>query len=133
MGGWLEAMVFREVEAAFAGRADVDVAATYEPRRIGGKTTETDFDLLVFGNDMLALVECKAITSTRRFREAVNKLANYRKELAGQGGGAWIVAPLLTEEDWRPMADQVKSAGVRVLHGPEAVAQLVTELRRMFR
>lgn len=133
-GGWLEALVLREVESAFAGRDDLDIAATYEPRRRGGKAPETDFDLLVFGNDMLALVECKAITSTRkRFRQALNKLANYRAELAGQGGGAWIVAPLLGEKDCRPMAEQARNAGIRVLHGDDAVVQLVADLGRLFR
>lgn len=136
-GAWLEAMVFREAKNVFGKRNDTEFAAAFDIARQDKfkGNLESDFDLIVLKDDMVGLVECKAVTGVATVREGMNRLHSYRRSIAGHGGRAWLVAPLLSSSivSDKGIKDQAKGLGITLLVGKGAVKQLAADWREYFR
>lgn len=133
-GFWLEALCLHSVTSALSGKPGVEIRPGFGFRRVGAAQEESEFDLLVFSRDRLALVECKAITTVRPLREAINKLAQYRQQLSGIAGHAWIVAPFLNDDQLNRygLLDQARAGKVDILRGPQAVEKLGAAVAKAF-
>ncbi len=58
----------------------------------------SDFDLVIFADERLDLIEAKAISTPMGLHVAIDKLSKLQSQLSGQSGRAWLVAPLLNRE-----------------------------------
>ncbi|MDO8945011.1 MAG: DUF1887 family CARF protein, partial [Desulfobacterales bacterium] len=127
-GTWLEAVVYKRLSKAFRGVRNVQVVAGLDVRLEGRKRSLTDFDILIFGNDRLDLVEVKAVIGLDGLKqEQVTKLADYKRRLSGPAGRAWLVAPLVEygHDDHRDLSRNAEQVAVTLLTGPSAVNRLV--------
>lgn len=133
-GDWLEVLCLRAVRKALVG-TDVTVSGKFRFRRIGLQAEESEFDLLLYGRDKLAIAECKSITVIDTLRDGINRIDRYRHELSGRTGSAWLVAPLLEHKKLRDSGclHQAKSQAVELLYGRDAIPRLVEKAIEAYR
>ena len=131
-GGWLETYILHQLEKIRNLLGPIEIVASMDIGIAGrprvGSRSLTEFDVLIYGNDRLDLVEIKSVVSPNGLKhEAIDKLAQYKNQLTGQGGRAWLVAPLvdLAPNDPSDMIAHAKSVGIELLMGKEAVKNLV--------
>ena len=134
-GQWLEALILHDVEAVFSDRNDVQIFSNVEIAdgvEAGRNTAvaQTEFDLVIMGDDRLDLVQAKAGTDIRGLHDAITKLGAYRTRLSGPGGAAWLVTPLVTRKtlEEKDLIAHARSEGVRIHNNDGAVRRLVSDL-----
>lgn len=140
-GHWLEALVYNRLRHAFSDRADVTIATTLDYMRhdeTGRRTpkSESDFDVVLLCGNQMVLIECKAIVSiSDRLRQGINMLGERRKELMGEGGRAYLIAPLLDLQQLKTdgLVDQATAGNVTLLAGSGALDTLLRDLRDFYR
>lgn len=134
-GQWLEALILHDVQARFSDRDDVQIFSNVEIADGGeaGRNTavaQTEFDLVIMGDDRLDLLQAKAGTDIRGLHDAITKLGAYRTRLSGPGGAAWLVTPLVTRKalEEKELIAHARSEGVRIHNNDGAVSRLVSDL-----
>lgn len=146
-GAWLEAALLLSLEDAASRKSDVEIAsnvelsglfdkgAVFENGRPTKAAAQTDLDLVILGKDRLDMVQAKANVAVSRLHDGVDKLAKYRNQLAGQGGRAWLVAPLIENSQLKKSNHRAHAAneGVKLVNGREAIEQFTAEIVRDFR
>ncbi len=136
-GGWLEAHLYNLILHEFGNDEDVSIACNLSLCFAGSKREFTEFDIAFLRRGQLHVIEAKAVTATGasdgRFRDSLAKLAYLKGQMLGQQGQAWLVAPMLDDEDMKrgDFARAAAEAGIRLLYGPAAVDRLVVQLRAL--
>ncbi|MBV1868623.1 MAG: DUF1887 family protein [Marinosulfonomonas sp.] len=132
-GKWLEAVIFSRLAKELKGKNDVEFGGGVKITLDNAETNEiTDLDFLMLSDEKLDIVEAKAVTVTKRFREGIVRLAEYRNLLSGQAGQAWLVTPFLNRSDLEKddMIGHAQRAGIEILFGENAVEELVDKILR---
>ena len=146
-GAWLEAALLIALEDAAGKTRRVEIASNLELAGLSDTgavmkdgrpvkaASQTDLDLVILGNDRLDIVQAKANVNVSRLHDGVDKLAKYSNQLAGQGGRAWLVAPLIDDAQLRKSNHRGHAAneGVELVNGPEAIDRFTQSIVRDFR
>ncbi|MCC6008087.1 MAG: DUF1887 family protein [Rhodobacteraceae bacterium] len=139
-GQWLEALILHEVEAILGDLPELQVLSNVEIAPADGDASrnfiaaQTEFDLVILGDDRLDLVQAKAGTDKRGLHDAITKLGAYRTRLSGPAGGAWLITPLLTRSDLdkHHLLTHARNEGVMIYNNDRAVSRLITDLKARY-
>lgn len=139
-GHWLEALILGSVEARLGSRSDLQIFSGIEIARDMDQTgrnrsaAETEFDLVILGDDRLDLVEAKAGADISGLHDAITKLGHYRTLLSGPAGAAWLVTPLVSRRilDEYDLLAHAEAEGVNIYSGDGAVGRLVKDLNKRY-
>lgn len=141
-GVWLEGLVFTALSDALWSDADPrDVQDVSISCNIGLSFMRSgarfgEIDVAIMKGDQLHLIEVKAVAGSgqiRELRKHLEKLVSHKRQLLGQQGEAWLVAPFLSANILRDgdFERAAREAGVRLLTGPNAVPRLIEEIRAL--
>ena len=146
-GAWLEAALLIAVEDAAGGKSGVEIASNVELAGLFDRgavmkqgvptkaASQTDLDLVILGNDRLDVVQAKANVNVSRLHDGLDKLSKYRNQLAGQGGRAWLVAPLIDDAQLKKSNHRAHAVheGVKLVSGPQAIDRFIASIVHDFR
>jgi hypothetical protein len=135
-GGWLEGLIYNRALDEFGNDREVSIGSNLRLRFAGSRSDFGEIDVAFMRGDQLHLIEAKAVRDAKsqggqvRLRDSLARLAYMKRQLLGQQGRAWLVAPLLDHAQIRSgdYARAASEAGVRLLFGRDAVDTLFREL-----
>jgi hypothetical protein len=129
-GGWLETYLAAYLRDEFP---DLAIQENLQICLSGIGRDFSEMDVALRKREQLHIIELKSSARTTGLGDALSKLGGKKANFCGRPGMAWFVAPFMTmtageAADYEARARQFS---VKLLYGPNAIAELVEDIRSL--